>query len=139
MNNLKINHLAVLVAVVWMFVLGFLWYGPLFGEPWMEMVGLTMEDAEANPPGAGVWITNLISSIAPIYLIAWLFVRMNVSSGLNGLFLGLFFGFVFNLLPAMSNGMFSEEPYLLAWIQGGFQTVGWSVTGFILGAWTKTK
>ncbi len=139
MNNLKINHLAVLVAVVWMFVLGFLWYGPLFGEPWMEMVGLTMEDAEANPPGAGVWITNLISSIAPVYLIAWLFVRMNVSSGVNGLILGLIFGFVFNLLPAMSNGMFSGEPYLLAWIQGGFQTVGWSVAGFILGAWTKTK
>lgn len=44
MNELKINHLAVLVSVIWMFVLGFLWYGPLFGESWMSMVGLTMED-----------------------------------------------------------------------------------------------
>ena len=139
MNNLKINHLAVLVSVVWMFALGFLWYGPLFGEQWMEMVGLTMEDAEANPPGAGVWITNMVSSIAPIYLIAWLFVRMDVTSGVKGLILGFVFGFVFNLLPSMSNGMFSGDPYMLAWIQGGFQTVGWSVVGCILGVWTKMK
>jgi len=52
MKELKINYLAVLVAVVLQFVLGFLWYGPLFGEPWMEMVGFDMATVEANPPGA---------------------------------------------------------------------------------------
>lgn len=139
MNNLKINHLAVLVSLVWMFVLGFLWYGPLLGEPWMEMNGLSMADAEANPPGAGVWITNVISSLVPLYVIAWFFVRMNVTSLGSGLITGVIIGVAFSLLPLMSGGMFAMEPYLLAWVEGGFQVVGWGVAGAILGAWTKTK
>jgi len=35
--------------------------------------------------------------------------------------------------------MFSGDPYALAWLEGGFQAVGWAVSGMILGAWTKTK
>jgi hypothetical protein len=139
MNELKINHLAVLVSVIWMFVLGFLWYGPLFGESWMSMVGLTMEDAQANPPGAGVWITNVISSVVPVYLMAWFFVKMDVRSLVAGAIHGFLIGFAFNLLPGMSGGMFSGDPYALAWLEGGFQAVGWAVSGMILGAWTKTK
>ena len=49
MKELKINHLAVLVAVILQFVLGFLWYGNvLFGEAWMGMVGLDMAAIEAE-------------------------------------------------------------------------------------------
>ena len=54
MNELKINHLAVIVAVVMQFVLGFLWYGPLFGDAWMEMVGLDMDTADRPGAGAGL-------------------------------------------------------------------------------------
>ena len=39
-QKLKINHLAVWLCVILLFVLGFLWYGPFFGDQWMEMVGL---------------------------------------------------------------------------------------------------
>lgn len=139
MNNLKINHLAVLVSVVWMFVLGFLWYGPIFGEPWMEMSGLTLEGIEADPPGAGVWISNLFSSIVPIYVLAWIFVRMNVNSLVSGLTSGLIISAAFSLLPVITGGLFAKDPYALAWIEGGFQVAGWTVAGAILGAWTKTK
>ncbi len=139
MNELKINHLAVLVSVVWMFVLGFLWYGPIMGEPWMKLVGLTLEEIEASPPDAGIWISNVISSAAPIYLLAWLFVKMNITSGMKGLMIGFLAGFVFFHLPGMTGGMFAKEPYALAWLEGGFQVIGWSVGGFILGAWTKYK
>ncbi len=80
MKELKINYLAVLVAVVLQFVLGFLWYGPLFGEPWMEMVGLDMATVEANPPGAGIWISNVISAGLAMFVLAWLYVKLKVDS-----------------------------------------------------------
>ena len=38
-----VNYLAVLVAAVLSMVLGFLWYGPLFGKPWMKLMGWTKE------------------------------------------------------------------------------------------------
>jgi hypothetical protein len=139
MNELRLNHLAVLVAVILQFVIGFVWYGPLFGEPWMEMVGLDMATIDADPPGAGEWITNLVASVAGIYLLAWIFVRMNINTLAKGLGLGFLIGFVFVLLSEMTTGMFSKYPYGLAWITGGFTTVGLAIGGAVLGAWTKSK
>ena len=139
MKELKINHLAVLVAVVLQFVLGFLWYGPLFGEPWMGMVGLDMATVEANPPGAGEWITNIVSAVVSMYVLAWLFTKIPVTSLLKGLLVGLLIGFSFVLLSIMTSGMFAKDPYGLAWITGGFTTVGLGIGGAVLGAWKKYK
>jgi hypothetical protein len=29
-------------------VIGAVWYGPLFGKKWMEIIGVSTEDSEAN-------------------------------------------------------------------------------------------
>ncbi len=42
-----INYLAILLCGVASMVLGYLWYGPLFGKPWMKMVGMTKEKMAA--------------------------------------------------------------------------------------------
>ena len=41
-----INWLAVIVATVATFILGGLWYGPLFGRMWMAASGMTDEKAK---------------------------------------------------------------------------------------------
>ncbi|HLD39833.1 MAG TPA: DUF1761 family protein, partial [Candidatus Nanoarchaeia archaeon] len=33
------NYLAVLVAAIAAYVVGFLWYGPVFGKKWMALMG----------------------------------------------------------------------------------------------------
>jgi hypothetical protein len=139
MKELKINHLAVLVAIVLQFVLGFLWYGPLFGEAWMGMVGLDMVTIEADPAGAEEWITNIVSAVVSMYVLAWLFTKINVTSLLQGLLVGLLIGFAFVLLSNMTSGMFAKDPYGLAWITGGFTTVGLGIGGAVFGAWKKHK
>ncbi len=136
---LKINHYAVLVCVVLSFILGFLWYGPLFGDPWMRMVGLDLATIEANPPGAGVWITNLISSLIPLYVLAWLFTKLDIRSGIHGAGIGLLITFTFDFLSRMTSNMFAQAPYELAWITGGYDMVLLTISGFILGAWFKVK
>lgn len=137
MKTLKINHGAVVVSVVFSFILGFLWYGPIFGDPWMAMVGLDQATIEANPPGAGIWITQIVSSLIQMYVLAWLFVKMNVDSGLKGGMVGLLIGFAFNHMAGMSSGMFALYPYGLSWVTGGFTMVFLGVAGFIMGAWRK--
>ena len=139
MNELKINHLAVLAAVILQFVLGFLWYGPLFGEQWMGMVGLDMDTIMADPPGAGEWMTNAVASIAGVYLLAWLFMKLNIATLAGGAGMGFLIGFVFVLLSNMTSGMFAKDPYWLAWITGGFTTMALAVSGAVLGVWTKRK
>lgn len=39
----NINYLAIFVSAFSSMVLGSIWYGPLFGKPWMKMMGKTME------------------------------------------------------------------------------------------------
>jgi hypothetical protein len=137
MKILKINHGAVWVSVIFSFVLGYLWYGPILGDPWMNMVGLDMATIEANPPGAGVWITQIVSSAIQMYVLAWLLSKMNIDSGVKGAMIGLLIGFAFNHMAGMSSGMYAQEPYALSWINGGFTMIFLGVSGFIMGAWTK--
>ena len=135
--NQKINHLAVIVCVILLHAIGFLWYGPLFGEKWMAMVNLDMAQIEANAPGAGIWVANFIASIAPVYMLAWLLARLNVTSGVTGAILGFLITFTFHHLPTMSGNMFAQQPYGLAWITGGYSMIAMAISGFILGAWVK--
>ncbi len=136
-TSLKINHLAVWACIVLSFILGFIWYGPLLGETWMALVGLDPAVVEANPPGAGVWITNLVSSVIPMYVLAWLYTQLDVRSGMRGAGLGFLIVFAFNFLSVMVGNMFAQAPYELTWITGGFDLVLIAISGFILGAWTK--
>lgn len=137
MKELKINYLAVLVAIILQFALGFLWYGPLFGEPWVEMVGLDMATVEANPPGAGIWITNVVAAALAMYVLAWLFVKLKVESLLKGIWIGFVIGFSFVLMSGMVSGMYADDPYWLNWITTGNTTVGLMLGGAVLGAWRK--
>jgi len=101
------------------------------------MVGLTPDDAEEA--GAGVWITNTVSTAIQMYVLAWLFTKMNVNSGMQGAMAAIIIAFSFNLMAVMTNGMFAQEPYGRAWIEGGFSLVSLGIAGFILGAWTKSE
>ena len=139
MSELKINHVAVLVCVIIMHALGFLWYGQLFGAQWMGMVGLDMATAQANAPGAEVWVLNFISSVVPLYMLAWLFTKLNVNTGVQGALIGFLITFSFHHLPEMNNNMFAQAPNGLAWITGGYSMVAITLSGFILGAWKKKK
>ena len=137
MKNLTYNYLAILVAFILVTGLGFLWYGPLFGEPWMGMVGLDPDNIEA--PSAAIWISNFIASIIPIVALAWLFQKITVESGLKGALIGLMIGFCFVFLTRMTSNLFEGRPYALSWITGGFDMVALTLTGLILGAWRKYK
>lgn len=137
MGKLKINHAAVWVAIVLLHVLGFLWYGMLFQKQWMTAVGLDMATLEANPVGAGVWMTNTIATVVPVYVLAWLFTKLDVNSAVRGAGIGLLIAFSFVMLSDMTGDMFAHRPYGLSWITGGFSMVAMVIAGLILGGWRK--
>jgi len=137
MEKLKLNHYAIWLAIVLQFVLGLLWYGPFFGEKWEHLVGLDLTSIEANQSGFSIWITNIISSISAMYLLAWLFVKIEIRTALRGLFTSFLIAVTFIFLTSLTNNLFAHIPYGLAWITGGFSMVGFSIAGVIFGVWTK--
>ncbi len=137
MEKLKLNHYAIWLAIILQFVLGFLWYGPFFGEKWMHMVDLDLTAVESNQAGFAIWITNIISSVSAMYLLAWLFVKIEIRTALRGLFTSFLIAVTFIFLSSLTNNLFARLPYGLAWITGGFSMVGFSIAGIIFGVWTK--
>ncbi|RMG23850.1 MAG: DUF1761 domain-containing protein [Bacteroidetes bacterium] len=137
MKDLNINHLAVWSCVILLHALGFLWYGPLFGDTWMNLVNLDQAAVEANPPGAAEWISNFIATVIPVYVLAWLFAKMGVKTALQGAAIGVLIAFSFVFLSRMTSNLFAQNPYGLTWINGGFDLVALGLSGLILGAWQK--
>ena len=48
---MEVNWIAVIAAAVSAFVMGGLWYGPLFGKKWMALVGLSISRMPGPPRG----------------------------------------------------------------------------------------
>ncbi len=58
----NVSLVATLVGTALGFVLGALWYGPLFGKTWMAAVGLTPETIRLNINPARTYGTTFVLS-----------------------------------------------------------------------------
>jgi len=67
MEDMNINMVAILVAVVANFVLGFIWYTPLFGKAWAKEMGM---DTSAKPT-SGQMALGLSFMIIGNFLLAY--------------------------------------------------------------------
>ena len=69
--EIHINYVAVLVAVVANFILGFIWYTPLFGKAWAKEHGI---DTTVKPP-AGAMAKGMIFMVIGNFLMAYVFAH----------------------------------------------------------------
>ena len=71
MEAIHINMTAVLVAVVANFVLGFLWYTPLFGKAWGREQGFD----PAFKPAAGELVRGMVFMVIGNFFMAYVFAH----------------------------------------------------------------
>ena len=71
MEEMHINYVAVAVAVVANFFLGFIWYTPLFGKAWATEMGF---DMSVKPP-AGVMAKGLTIMVIGNFLMVYVFAH----------------------------------------------------------------
>lgn len=67
--NIHINFLAIIIAVIAHFVLGFIWYTPLFGKAWAKELGM---NTDQKPP-ASLLIRGMVFNLIGNFLMAWVF------------------------------------------------------------------
>lgn len=68
-----INYWAVLAAAVMSIVLGFAWYGPLFGKKWMELNGMAMPDPK---PSMKAMVPSIAISVVGTVLMTLALARL---------------------------------------------------------------
>src|SRR5260370_30790211 len=87
-----VNYLAVLVAGVAVFVLGWLWYSPLlFFKPWMRLRGM---DPVAAMAGAKMPAGKLLIELVRGLVLAYMIARFVALLAVNKLMGAVHFGFL---------------------------------------------
>jgi hypothetical protein len=126
-----LNWPAVLVAALLGFIIGGLWYGPLFLKPWARIVGTSEERRRAgNRPliFTLAFVANLLTATGLALLIGggdWKF----------GLFAGYLAGLAFVATSLGVIYLFEQRPLQLFLINAGYQVVNFTAMGAVLGAW----
>lgn len=87
---LEINFIAVAISGVVAVILGALWYGPLFGKPWMEMVGLTKESMKSMSMSPVVaMLGGLVGALATAFVLSQYLALAESMTGVAGIELAL--------------------------------------------------
>ncbi|MEG3050887.1 MAG: DUF1761 domain-containing protein [Thermomonas sp.] len=127
-----INWLAVLVAAVSAFMLGGLWYGPLFKNAWCRENGI---DPNCPPNGhpAKIFGTAFVAAlIAAIAFAVYLGPAPNLHVALHA---GFVIGIAYVATSFGINYAFAGRSFKLWLIDGGYHTLQFSLYGLVLGLW----
>ncbi len=130
-----LNWLAVIVAAVSSFVLGGIWYGPIFGKLWQVQVGLSDEKiAEGNMAlifGASFVLTLIVA----IGLAGLINAVVLAPSLVSGMLTGIEMSVVFVATIFGINYLFARRSMALYGIDAGYMIVMFALMGAILGVW----
>ena len=127
-----INWWAVLVATALAFVLGGLWYGPIFGQAWMQAIGKTEQELQPTP---APFIISFFTALLTAIVLAWLVKSLGITGWVEGAWLGLIVGVGFIATAMASDSAFCGWGVKLWAIQSGYRVLYSVIMGAILGFW----
>ncbi len=132
-----VNYLAVLVAAIAVFVLGWLWYSPLlFYKPWMRARGMdpAVAMAGAKMP-AGKLVIELVRCIVLAYVIARFVALLGISSWMGAVHFGVFLWIGFPVILLTGSVLWDNVPLKVAAIHAGDWLVKMLAIPIIVSLW----
>lgn len=94
-----VNIWAILISMILSVILGFIWYGPLFGKQWMQLSGINMP---SEKPSTSVMVKPMIISFVGAILMSY----------------------VLTYLISFHNGFYQTSGYMSAILMGVFVWIG---------------
>ena len=126
-----INWLAVVTAAVSAFLLGGLWYGPLFKQVWCREAGVDPDKPNGHP--ARVFGIAFAAALASAVMFAWLLGAQPEPH--LAIHHGFMIGLAFVAMSFAINYAFAGRSLKLWMIDGGYHTLQFTLYGVILGLW----
>lgn len=128
----SINWLSSTAAAVSTFLVGGIWYGPLFGRAWMAELGFTEDDLSKRNLPRTFGGSLFLALFAAIVLDLFIGVETTPAFGaMAGFFAGI--GWVGSFLGILC--LFEMRSMRAFMINAGYCTVSLTVMGLILGIW----
>lgn len=124
------NLLAIFVAAAAGFLVGGIWYGPLFGKPWMAELGFT-EDELKNANMLKIYGLTFAFSVLSAVFLGHLLAHFGDMSARSTMMIstGIALGFI---VPAIgTNYLFSRKSGKLFAIDAGYWIVFYAAMGAV--------
>jgi hypothetical protein len=133
----SINYIAVAIATIASYLLGFAWYHwAVFGEAWANALNITKEEADNTEGLGGAFIVSLVSGLTKALCVALLMAATNISGVLNGAFFGAVVAVVFIVTSLGYYNGFARTSSKLTLINSTHSIVEITLMGAIVGAFT---
>ncbi len=128
----SINWLSVVIAALSTFLIGGIWYGPIFGKSWMQAFGYTEEDLKKRSVPKTFGLSLLLAFIAALILEMFIGPEADIAFGsMAGFFAGL--GWVSTFLGILY--LFEMQTMKVFLINAGYCVLSLTLMGLILGSW----
>ena len=132
------NYLAILVVVLISMVMGFLWYGPLFGEIWSQaQFHKSAKEMMSGTMDITPYIINILGVASICLFTSWLIQKMDTRGFGEGMLLGLYIAIGTSIPVVAIHYMFLRIDLTVLALDLGMTTVMMILTGGILAAWRK--
>ncbi len=140
--ELNLNIAAILVAVVVNFVIGFIWYTPLFGKVWGREMGYDPN----MKPDSKVMVKGMIFMVIGNFFFAWVLAH-NIAAWqfvpgipemgpVNNALTTAFFTWLGFYLPGhLGATVWEQKSWKLFFIDTGYALVSLLVVSFIITCW----
>lgn len=140
-----INYLAVLVSAIVMFLLGWAWYGPLFGKKWTTLMGWSPDEIARRMAEGGrskmmrnfgfIAVGSLIMAFVLDHALIYADAYMQWSGITSGLAVGFLNWLGFIAPVTMGSVLWDGKSWSLWMLNAGYYLVGLCLMGMILAAW----
>ncbi len=130
-----LNHLAIIVSAVILWLLGAVWYSPaLFAKPWMAIIGLKKDATKGSSMIAGM-IASFICDLILAFILAHIVIWTQAATFGWGALVGFIVWIGFFAAPNLPQGIYEGRPFKLFAINSGYWLVGLMIIGGVLAVW----
>lgn len=138
MDLSNINFWAVIVATLSTFLVGWFWYGPLFGKAWMNAVGLSEDELQQSNMTKIFGLAFIFELIMAFNLAMFLTGSPEAVEQMDagaGAFYGFLTGFGWIFFALAVNSLYERKSWKYIFINGGYWAVAFTIMGLIIGVW----
>lgn len=136
-----VNLSSTLLITVILLVIGFLWYGPLFGKLWIKLSKIpALEVAKAKKKGmSGMWkqmLLGFIGTFIMVYVLTGLISLLGITVPIQGAVIGFWIWLGFFACSTLMNSVLWEgKPLGLFALNGLYWLVELKLAGFLAVLW----
>jgi hypothetical protein len=134
----NVDMLAVVIAAAAYMAIGILWYGPLFGKPWMKARGMSQKDIEKAKKNsmAKPACMAMVNAVIMAFVIGLLLNFTGSFGILPGMLMGALVWVGFVSTTQMSSVIWENKPVKLYWINAVYFLISLVAMGAIMGAFS---